>query len=416
MRTCRILTAGSLLAIAATLAATNLALAATNSDWPQFRGATSNSVTTAKQPPSEWSDADGKNIAWKAKLPGRGPASPIVVGNRVIVTASSGVNQDRLHVLCFDAADGKQLWERQFWATGRTLSHPSSANAAPTPASDGQLIFAFYSSNDLACLDLDGNLKWFRGLAHDYPAAGNDVGMSSSPVVAGDTVIVQVECQGDSFATAIDKNTGEPRWRIPCPKDASWSSPVVLPGKSPRDTLVLLQSPKHLTARRLDTGEQVWAYEVACDAISSPAAVDGTVYVASKGVTALKPGTGAEPEVLWNAQNLQPGAASVIVNDGRLFAINRAGVLNCANTADGKVEWRTRLEGEFWGTPVLAGNRLYAISQKGKGQVVEISADGKKGEVIGTGQLEGEVQSSPAIVDGALYIRSDGHLWKIASP
>lgn len=398
--------------------ATPMAVAA---DWPQFRGTASNSVSSnsanAKgQPPTEWSDADGKNIAWKVKLPGRGPASPIVVDNKVIVTASSGVNQERLHVLCFNATDGEPLWERQFWATGRTLSHPSSANAAPTPASDGKLIFAFFSSNDMACLDLDGNLKWFRGLAYDYPAAGNDVGMSSSPVVAGDVVVAQVECQGDSFATGIDKRTGEPRWRVPRPREASWSSPIVMQGATPDDTLVLLQSPKHLTAHRASTGEQVWSHEVACDGISSPTAVDGLVYVASKGVTTLKPGDAAEPEVVWNAQNLQPGAASVIVDGGKLYIINRAGVLNCASATDGKVDWRVRLEGEFWGTPVLAGNRLYGISQKGKGQVVEISADGKKGEVIGTGQLEGEIMSSPAFVDGALFVRSDGYLWKIAAP
>jgi outer membrane protein assembly factor BamB len=388
-------------------------------DWPQFRGTASNSVSgedVKVQPPTEWSDADGKNIAWKAKLPGRGPASPIVVGNKVIVTASSGVNQERLHVLCFDTATGKQLWERQFWATGRTLSHPSSANAAPTPASDGKLVFAFYSSNDMACLDLDGNLKWFRGLAYDYPAAGNDVGMSSSPIVAGDVVVAQVECQGDSFATGIDKRTGEPLWRVPRPREASWTSPIIMRGAKPEDTLVLLQSPKHLTAHKASTGEQVWSHEVACDGISSPAAVDGLVYVASKGVTTLKPGSGAEPEVVWNAQNLQPGAASVIVDGGKLYIINRAGVLNCASADDGKVNWRVRLEGEFWGTPVLAGNRLYSISQKGKGQVVEMSADGKKGEIVGTGQLEGEIMSSPAIADGALFVRSDGYLWKIAAP
>lgn len=99
-------------------------------DWPQFRGAYSNSVARGKQPPSDWSDADGKNIAWKVKLPGKGPSSPIVVGGKVVVTASSGINQDRLHVLCFDAADGRQLWERQFWATG-TLSHPRPAQCRP---------------------------------------------------------------------------------------------------------------------------------------------------------------------------------------------------------------------------------------------------------------------------------------------
>ena len=179
---------------------------------------------------------------------------------------------------------------------------------------------------------------------------------------------------------------------------------------------MLFQSPKHLTAHRVDTGEQAWAYEVACDAISSPTVVDGTVFVASKGITALKPKSGAEPEVLWNAQNLQPGAASAVIKDGQLLVINRAGVLTCASTADGKVKWRTRLEGEFWGTPALDGNRLYAVSQKGKGQVVELAADGEGGELIGSGEFKGDIQSSPAVVDGALFIRSDGHLWKIAAP
>ncbi len=334
----------------------------------------------------------------------------------MVVTASSGVKQDRLHVLCFDAADGKPLWHRQFWATGRTLTHPASANAAPTPASDGKLVFAFYSSNDMACLDLDGNLKWFRGLAHDYPAAGNDVGMSSSPIVVGDVVVAQVECQGDSFATGIDKLTGETRWRVALPREASWASPAVMQGDDPKEALVLLQSPSGLEAVRAQTGEPAWKYPVACDSISSPVVVDGIVYVASKGMTALQPGQGPDPEVLWNTQNLQPGAASPIVGDGRLVIVNRAGVLNCAASSDGKVQWRVRLEGEFWGTPVAVGNRVYAISQKGKGQVVEISDDGQSGKVIGSGQLEGNIQSSPAIVDGALYVRSDEHLWKIAAP
>ena len=403
---------GVVVRIAIVLLAVGVSAAA---DWPQFRGPDSNSITEDAQPPADWSDEDGRNIAWKVSLPGRGPSSPIVVDSRVVVTCSSGVKQDRLHVLCFDAESGKQLWQRQFWATGRTLSHPTSANAAPTPASDGRLIFAFYSSNDLACLDLDGNLKWFRGLSHDFPHAGNDVGMSSSPVVMGDVVIAQVECQGDSFATGIDKNTGQSRWRIARPREASWASPVVMRGTDGNDAL-LLQSPLQISAYRPDTGEQLWTYEAACDGISSAAAVDGVVYVPSKGMTALKPTDSSEPQIVFNAQNLQPGAASVVVDDGRMFVINRAGVLTCAGTADGEILWRKRLEGEFWGTPVLAGNRLYAISQKGKAQVVEISADGRRGEIVGTGQLDGVIQCSPAIVAGALYVRSDGHLWKIATP
>ncbi|MEX0676578.1 MAG: PQQ-binding-like beta-propeller repeat protein [Pirellulales bacterium] len=398
------------------LLAVGLVAVGAAADWPQFRGSNSNSVTRDAQPPVDWSDPQGRNIAWKASLPGRGPSSPIVVGSRVVVTCSSGINQDRLHVLCFDAESGKPLWERQFWATGRTLSHPTSANAAPTPASDGKLIFAFYSSNDLACLDLDGNLKWFRGLAQDFPQAGNDVGMSSSPVVIGDVVVAQVECQGDSFAAGIDKNTGQSRWRVARPRESSWSSPVVMRGAESGDDAVLLQSPLQISAYRADDGKELWTYKAACDGISSAAAVDGIVYVPSKGMTAIKPAGSSEPQIVWNAQNLQPGAASVVVEGGRILLINQAGVLTCANAADGEILWRTRLDGEFWGTPALAGNRLYCLSQKGTAQVVEISADGKRGEIVGTGQLDGVILCSPAIVSGALYVRSDGHLWKIAAP
>jgi outer membrane protein assembly factor BamB len=333
-----------------------------------------------------------------------------------VVTCSSGVHQDRLHVLCFAADSGKQLWERQFWATGRTLSHPSSANAAPTPASDGNLIFAFYSSNDLICLDIEGNLKWLRGLAHDYPHAGNDVGMSSSPAFVGGLVVVQVECQGESFAAGVDPASGESRWRIDRPREASWASPIAMRGATPLLDVVLLQSPSQITAHEAATGKQLWVYKSPCDGISSAAAAEGVVYVPSKGITALRPSAGPQPEVLWNASTLLPGAASLVVDQARLLVINRAGVLACASAVDGQTVWRARLQGEFWGTPTLAGNRLYCISQSGAGQVVEISADGSSGQIVGKGQLEGPIQCSPAISGGALYVRSDRHLWKIAAP
>ena len=101
--------------------------------WPQFRGAKGTGVASAgNQIPTSWNADD--NVAWKAELPGRGPSSPIVVGGRVFVTCSGGANQDRLYVLAFDTKSGDEVWRREFWATGRTLTHPSSTTAAPTPA------------------------------------------------------------------------------------------------------------------------------------------------------------------------------------------------------------------------------------------------------------------------------------------
>jgi outer membrane protein assembly factor BamB len=383
-------------------------------DWTQFRGAASNSSVAADNSlPTEWSK--DKNVAWQVELPGRGPSSPIVVGGRVIVTASSGVDQDRLHVLCFSAKDGKKLWERQFWATGRTLTHPTSANAANTPASDGKLIFAFYSSNDLVCLDLEGNVKWLRGLAFDYPTAGNDVGLASSPVVLGDTVVVQIECQGESFAAGIDKHTGLTKWRVERDREAGWCSPIVMRGKTAAEDRVLVQSANYLTAHDPATGKEVWRFKEACNVIPSAAADGGVVYVPAGGMTALRPADGtSEPSVLWKAAKLQPASASPIVSAGRIYTINRAGVVVCADAASGEILSQVRLQGSFWGTPALVGDRLYCISQEGLAQVVEYSDEGRQGEVIGKGEIGETIQASPAVANGALYLRSDRHLWKIA--
>src|SRR5262245_8019049 len=115
-------------------------------DWAQFRGPDGAGFAPMSSLPLSFDIKTKKNVAWEAELPGRGPASPIVVGDRVFVTASSGPRQDKLHVLAFDTKTGKQLWHRQFWATGRCFTHPSIGTAAPSPASDGKYVYAFYSS------------------------------------------------------------------------------------------------------------------------------------------------------------------------------------------------------------------------------------------------------------------------------
>src|SRR6188474_2994011 len=151
------------------------------SDWTQFRGPDASGFAASAKPPVTFDGASA--IAWKASLPGRGLSSPVIVGGRVFITAGSGPKQETLHVLCYSAADGKPLWDREFRATGRTMCHPKTCNAAPTPCSDGKRIYVLFSSNDLLCLDLDGNLQWLRGLMVDYPNASNSLGLASSPVL-----------------------------------------------------------------------------------------------------------------------------------------------------------------------------------------------------------------------------------------
>jgi outer membrane protein assembly factor BamB len=394
------------------MAACFVLLVASGADWWQFRGAENRSLAPNARLPIAW-DKQPNNIAWKAKLPGRGVSSPIVVAGRAIVTCASGVQNDRLHVLAFDVDSGKLLWERQFWATGRTFCHPVSSIAAPTPASDGERIFALFSSNDMVCLDLDGNLQWLRGLTYESPTSANDVGMSSSPLVIGNVVIVQLESQGESFAAGLDTATGQNRWRIERPREPNWTSPTLLAGELPAADLVLLQSVSKLTAHDPITGKQVWAYDKKCSGIPSCVASEGVVYVPSAGLTALRAKPGAsEPEVLWTSNKLDPGNSSPVVFEGRLYVVNRAGAMNCADAATGEVLWRVRLKGPFWATPILAGEHLYFVNHDGLVQVVRL---GKEGEIVGKTEVGEPILGSPAVADNALYLRSDAHLWKIAA-
>lgn len=375
-------------------------------DWRQFRGNHADGVA-ADSAPTRWDEP-----IWTAELPGRGLSAPIIIGDCVVVTSCSGYRQDRLHVHCFDAKTGQPRWERQFWATGRTMCHSKMSVAAPTPASDGRRIFAFYSSNDLACLDLEGNLQWYRGLTYDYPNASNSLGMASSPIVVGETVIVQVETDDESFAMGLNAATGQSHWRIERPRKANWTSPAILRGKSPAEDLVLLQSAIGVTAVHPLTGETAWEFGDGAATIPSSVVASGFVYVPSNGLTVLRPiADSPAPEIVWKDNKLSPSTASPLVADGRVYAVNRAGVLVAGDAATGALLWQLRLKGPFSGTPVAAGRHLYLASEEGLVQVVRPSRE--RGEVIFEYPLGETILCTPAVAGGALYLRSDQHLWKL---
>ena len=381
-------------------------------DWLQFRGSDNNPTSDQRNLPADFDIEQGTNVAWRVPLPGRGPSSPIVVGDQVIVTCSSGPRGDRLHVVSFEAASGKRLWHRQFWATGHTVVHPFGAVAQPTPASDGQSVFAFYSCNDLACFDLDGNLKWLRGLAFENPTTRNDVGMGSSPLVVGPTVIVQLENQGASFVAGVDTASGQTRWRIPRDHGAVWSSPTVLRGKSPEEDTLLLVARDRLSAHDPQTGKQIWEYEASCHTIASPVGHQGRVYLPANGLNALEYDPVArQVSLLWLQKQMRSGNTSPVIPDGRAYTIKAPGILVCGNIDDGRVLWQLRLKGPFWATPVVAGNHLYAVNHGGLIHVVEL---GEKGKLAGTIQFDSGILATPAVADGAIYFRSDSHLCKIS--
>jgi outer membrane protein assembly factor BamB len=348
-------------------------------------------------------------------MPGKGASGPIVVGGRVFVTCSGGIGESSLYTVCVDAKSGKKLWTQKFLATGRCFVHPLSANAAPTPASDGKHVFAFYSSNDLACLDLEGNLLWYRGLAFDRPKAGNDVGMSSSPVVADGVVVAQVENQGDSFAIGLDAKTGKTLWTVDRPKVGVWASPLII--KNGDRHFVVLQSTASIDLLDLKSGKVLDSKVGSVSSISSSAVVADMLFAPLDGTSAFAVSADGKLIQEWNNPKLRPSSMSTILAGEKLLTLNRAGALLMYNRADGSEAGKGRaIKGSNWATPVVADNHMYCFTQNGEAFVVKLPEDEDEApEVVHQHEFEGEVfLGSPAISKNALYFRSDKFLWKVA--
>ena len=388
----------------------SLSQIASGEDWLQFRGNDHRGISLKSETPTNLSK---NNIAWKTPLPGRGLSSPIVTGNRVFLTASSTADQSRLHVICANKVNGEIEWERQFWATGRTICHEKTCVAAPTPVSDGKNIYALYSSNDLICLDLDGNLKWIRGLMQDYPNASNSLGLASSPIIVDGTLIVQIENDSDSFVSGINLKDGSNIWKLARTKKANWTSPIRL-----NDKEVAIQGSEGITCVSAKSGTVQWSYNEGASTIpSSVTSADSAIlYVPSNGITAIKPRKDNNtPEIVWQESQLRPGTSSPIIVGDNIYIINRAGVLNAAKKDTGERLWRLRLEGPFSGSPVSSNGHIYVASER-KGVFQSIDINGKEGILRGSIELGETILGTPAIANNSIFIRSDGHLWKISNP
>jgi outer membrane protein assembly factor BamB len=377
-------------------------------DWPQFRGPGGTAISEETNLPEKWSEKEG--IRWKADLPGRGLSNPVIAGGKVYVTASSGYKESKLHVLAFDEATGKKLWERTIWSTGGTQCHPKTCMAAPTPVTDGKAVYALFATTDLCAFDSEGKLLWYRSLVRDYPEISNQVGMAASPILHDNVLLVPMDNVGDSFLLAIDKKTGKNKWKVERPKEICWTTPLLLKNGSKAN--VLFQTGEELTAYDIDSGRISWKYkEKGLSTIPSPALSSGSILVPGKSLVCLKPGSDqTSPEVTWKSNKMQTDYASHMHYQDRIYAPNGAGVLICADAVNGKVLWQERLTGPFAASPVAGDGKIYLVNEEGTTFVVQAGAEPK---LLSTNEIKDTILATPAIANGAIFLRSDKALYCI---
>lgn len=382
--------------------------------WWQFRGSNGLSASTAVTPEKFGGD-ENLNIAWRQPTAGRGVGGPLVVNGLVIVTGGGGQDERDIYVEAFDAESGKRVWSRTANALGRPYTHPTSANASPTPVSDGERIYALFSSCDLLCFDLDGTLQWYRALAVDYPKTGNDVSMSSSPVVIDDVILVQLENQGDSFVAGIDAKSGKNLWRMDRPRRANWASPLAIKLPNSRSAVVL-QNDEAVQLVEPRTGEIIDEFELPGSTVSSPVYAAPRLLVPARGLTVIDLSS-TSPEVVYENQKLGTRSASHVVVGQRVYAC-RGSVLVAGQVSDGEVLWQQRLPNieSVWATPVATATGIYVFDQTGNVALVrdQLESEDPEAEVVATMKIEGPVLASPAVFENSLFVRSENAIYKIS--
>ncbi|KLU05843.1 putative transmembrane protein [Rhodopirellula islandica] len=387
-------------------------------DWLQFRGSDTTSSSSEITPlPVD----NSLPATWEVPTAARGISSPIVIGDSVVVTSSGGEDERDLYIEAFDAEDGSRRWLRTLHALGRPYTHPTSANASPSPASDGEKIVALFSSCDLVCLKTDGTPLWYRALAVDHPRTGNDVSMSSSPVILDDVVAVQLENQGDSFSSGVDLETGETLWTRSRPRRSGWATPVAV--RLP-DPAFVFQNSDGIEIVAARSGELIATLAISGSITSSPTWAPPLLLVPGNGITAFNLREPSFP-IAWENTRLNCRSASPVVHHGQVI-VNQGSVLAAADFSTGESTWKTRMRDvkSVWATPIATASGIYVVDQSGTITVVgEVDASENEGdsgttkvEVLGIAEFTGPMLATPAVSDGSLFLRSDSSLIKLAQP
>lgn len=384
--------------------------------WPRFRGPDGLGVSRYTNIPTSWDGASGKGILWKTPIPLRGHNSPIVWGNRVFL---SGADKDRREVYCFDAKDGKLLWQKPVAGPQRKpakeleLDEDSGAGfSAPTMTTDGTRVFAMFAIGEMVAFDFAGKQVWNRS----FGALVNVYGHSASLLMYHDRLILQLDQGGSreglSRLYALDAATGKTVWQVRRDVPNSWSTPIV--AKVGSDLQLITTADPWVIAYKPEDGAEIWRAKcLSQDVGPSPVIAGGIVYVTGQApqTTAIRAdGTGdvTKSKILWIGEDGLPDTCSPLATEQYVLLLTSEGTMTCYDAKDGKNLWEQEFDGLFKASPTLVGNRVYLFADEGKCWIIEPGP--KACKTIAELSLGEGCSSCPAFQDGRMIVRGHKHL------
>jgi outer membrane protein assembly factor BamB len=394
-------------------------------NWPQFRGPTGQGISREKDVPLKWSATE--NIAWKTPLPAEGWSSPIVYGDRVFVTGTTG-GGSKCHVLALDRKSGKILWNKEVLTQETRRKESKNSYATPTPVTDGKHVYAVFGGGGIVAVDFQGNVAW----TYDDVKFYSRHGLGASPVLYENLLIMPFDGSNpppeekigwkipweEARIVALDKNSGNVAWTARRgPSRIAHTTPLVVRQPAPR---LLSTAGDVIQGFDLRDGRRLWsAYSQGEGVVPSPVLVDNVLVTCSgfekptiRAVRLGGQGDVTSTHIAWEETKGVPSQSSVVYVEPHLYAITEGGVVTIFEVGEKGANLLTqgRSPGNYSASPVAAAGRVYFLSEQGDTTVIEAGANY---QVLATNKLGEKCQASPAISQGQMFIRTEKNLFSI---
>jgi outer membrane protein assembly factor BamB len=406
-------------------------------DWAEWRGPMRDGISREKNLPDKWSP-NGANLAWTAPYGGR--SAPIVMGNHVYLQ-NAAEKGDRLQerVMCFNADNGKLLWEHRFNIYLSDVPPHRVGWASPVGDPETGNIYVQGVGGNLIALSKDGKLVWERSLGEDFGLLTTHGGRTVSPLIDEDLVIASgatfvwgSQSRGSHRFMAFDKKTGETIWMSTPggrPYDTTYAAPIIA---NINGTRLLIQgtSDGFVHAIKPQTGEPVWKIEISKRGINTGVVVKDNIAILTHSeenldssemgmvaaIDASMKGEIKKEQMKWNVKGWQGGFSSPVIDGDRFYQIDNGANIAAFDIATGRQLWLKNLGTIQKASPVLADGKLYVGTENGKFFILKPSATGC--EILDEDQLGTEAKpeaviGSVAISDGRVFMVSEANLYCI---
>jgi len=384
-------------------------------DWPEFRGPTDQRHSQETGLPVEWSETE--NVTWKVAVPGQGWSSPAISSGKIWMTTA--LTDDRgasLRVIAFDEATGDLLIDSEVVRQSESqLLNLKNSHASPTPIVDGDRVYVHFGAAGTAAVSSeDGSVLWTRR----FPYVSQH-GNGGSPALHDDLLILNCDGYDQAFVIALDTATGETRWKTDRSGRFSqaYSTPLVIEvdGRAQVVSIGAFRT----TAYDAESGDEIWwvRYADGFSNVPRPVYGNGRVFIDTgfNDPTLMAVRVDGEDDVTdshvdWIGESSIPFTPSPLLVGEELYIVSDLGVVSCIDAATGEIHWRQRVLGNYSASPVLADGRIYIMSEEG---VTTVFEPGLEFRQLASNPLDGVTLASMAVDDGAFFIRSHTHLYRI---